>query len=154
MTLNSKFVPMKNSVKSLFVLLLMVSASVFANNPNPSIVSQSEYDSATKFEKRVINQIDAAIAALDVLNKNSFNQDFEAIVSISENSEDKFANGILLSKKESSQLNADMVRKGSCEVSSSSAYKCIKEITKGEASGDNLEVEVKRNENGGITISW
>lgn len=127
--------------------------SLFGKNIRNSIVTQEEYNSATVFEKRMINQIDASIAALDVLNKNSNNQDLEAIVSISKNINDKFSNAIIISKVETNQTLAPL--HGSCNVSGiSSAYSCLKTIKADKTLKDEFDIHVKRNADGSVTLTW
>jgi type I restriction-modification system DNA methylase subunit len=106
------------------------------------------------FGKRMINQIDASIAALDVLKDNEDNKDLVAIVSISKNKDDKFRNAIILSKVDKGE-QPDEVLHGSCKVCGiRSAYACLEKIQDDDSLGNEFDVHVKRLDDGCVAVSW
>jgi hypothetical protein len=158
---------MKNLVLSLAFMLigLFVSANTNSNissnvevtlierDGKYSIVTEDEYNNATEFEKRMINQIDAAIAALDVLNNNKDNSNLSAIVSISKNVNNNFSNAIIISKNEKSQ--EEILVSGSCTVCGvRSAYSCLKKLEADSSLGDDFDVHVTRLDNGCVKLTW
>lgn len=163
---------MKKLFKILTVLVVLFSSVVFAksiNNGDPknqvkvtmverngkkSVATEEEYNKASDFGKRMINQIDASIAALDVLKDNEDNKDLVAIVSISKNKNDKFRNAILISKIDEGD-QPDNVLHGSCKVCGiRSAYACLEKIENDDSLGNEFDVHVKRLGNGCIAVSW
>ncbi|MDY3316692.1 hypothetical protein PG637_01520 [Riemerella anatipestifer] len=161
---------MKNLLKLITVFAISISALTFAKESNnepkngievtlkerngkKSIVTEEEYNAASEFTKRMINQIDGAIAALEVLKDNPDNADLEAIVTISKNKNDKFRNAILISKPESSKPLE--VQHGSCTVCGvRSAYKCLSKINADSSLGDEFDVHVERLGDGCVRVSW
>jgi hypothetical protein len=122
-------------------------------NGKLSIVTEEEYNSASEFNKKMINQIDASIAALDVLKLNSDNLDLNAIVSISKDLNNKFSNAIIISKIEKNQ--EDVIVAGSCNVCGvRSAYSCLKMINADDSLGDTFDVTVTRLNNGCVKLTW
>jgi hypothetical protein len=88
-------------------------------------------------QRRFIDQIDGAVNALDLLKKNNPNQEYEAILTIDKDPNNKFHNSILIGivEKKSSGMQTDAepdpVPDGKCHVCGlSSAYNCIKEVEK------------------------
>lgn len=159
---------MTNLLKLFTLILMFFSVSFFANSANDgngieitlkerlgkkSIVSESEYSSASEFTKRMINQIDGAIAALEVLGENKDNSDLEALVSITKDKDNKFKNAIVIAKPE---LEMDSEKlSGSCTVCGvRSAYQCLRQIEADDSLGEEFSVKVKRLENGCVRISW
>lgn len=129
-----------------------IEVNLVDRNGEKSIVTEEEYNSANDFDRRMINQIDAAIAALEVLKENADNSDLSAIVSVSKNKNNAFSNAIIIAKEE---LSNDEEVKASCEVCVvRSAYSCLKKITNDESLGDEFDVHVKRKSNGCVEISW
>lgn len=68
-----------------------VKVTMVERNGKKSVATEEEYNKASDFGKRMINQIDASIAALDVLKDNEDNKDLVAIVSISKNKDTRSA---------------------------------------------------------------
>lgn len=100
-------------------------------------VTKDEYLRATALQRRFIDQIDGAVNALDLLKKNNPNQEYEAILTIDKDPNNKFHNSILIGivEKKSSGMQTDAepdpVPDGKCHVCGlSSAYNCIKEVEK------------------------
>jgi len=101
----------------------------------------------------MINQIDASIAALDVLKLNSYNLDLNAIVSISKDLKNKFSNAIIISKIEKNQ--EDLIVSGSCTVCGiRSAYNCLETIESDSSLGGTFTVTVTRLSNGCVRLDW
>ncbi|MBT0553063.1 hypothetical protein N4Q47_09555 [Riemerella anatipestifer] len=117
-------------------------------NGRESIVSEIEYHSSNDFMKRIINYIDATISALNLLDT-----DVEAILSISRDKNNYFSNSILISKIEELSSPKE-VYKGSCQVCGvSSAYSCVRKISKDKSLGDEFNVRVRRKGNC-VELSW
>ncbi|GEM_PF-5610595 len=129
-----------------------IEVSLVDRNGKKSIVTEKEYNSANDFDQRMINQIDAAIAALDVLKENKDNLDLTAIVSLSKNKDDAFSNAIIISKQE---VSKEVALGGSCEVEGDrSAFSCLKKMRSDESLGDEFDVHVKTKSNSSVEISW
>jgi hypothetical protein len=100
-------------------------------------VTKDEYLRATALQRRFIDQIDGAVNALDILKKNNPNQEYEAILTIDKDPNNKFHNSILIGivEKKASGIKTDAetepVPDGKCHVCGlSSAYSCIREVEK------------------------
>jgi hypothetical protein len=100
-------------------------------------VSKVDYLNATPLERRFIDQIDGAVNALDMLKKNNPQQDYEAILTIDKDPNNKFHNSILIGivEKKSSGIQTDIepdpLPDAKCHVCGlSSAANCIKEVEK------------------------
>ncbi len=100
-------------------------------------VTKEEYLNATPLERRFIDQIDGAVHTLDLLKKNNPQQEYEAILTIDKDPNNKFHNSILIGivEKKSSGMQTDAepdpVSDGKCHVCGlSSTYSCIKEVEK------------------------
>lgn len=100
-------------------------------------VTKEEYLNATPLERRFIDQIDGAVNTLDLMKKNNPQQEYEAIISIDKDPNNKFHNSILIGivEKKSSGIQTDSepdpAPDGKCHVCGlSSAYSCIKEVEK------------------------
>lgn len=163
---------MKKLLKSLSVFAILISTIVFAKTSNyeepknqvkitmvdrngkKSVATEEEYNTASDFGKRIINQIDASIAALDVLKDNKDNKDLIALVSISKNKNNKFSNAIIISKIDKGE-NPEGVLRGSCKVCGiRSAYACLEKIEDDVSLGDEFDVHIKRLDDGCISVSW
>jgi hypothetical protein len=130
-----------------------VEVTLIERDSKYSIVTEDEYNNATEFEKRMINQIDAAIAALDVLNKNKDNSNLSAIVSISKNVKNNFSNAIIISKIENNK--EEITFSGSCSVCGvRSAYSCLKKLEADDSLGNTFDVHVTRQSNGCVSLTW
>ena len=131
-----------------------VKVTMVERNGKKSVATEEEYNKASDFGKRMINQIDASIAALDVLKDNEDNKDLVAIVSISKNKDDKFRNAIILSKVDKGE-QPDEVLHGSCKVCGiRSAYACLEKIQDDDSLGNEFDVHVKRLDDGCVAVSW
>lgn len=163
---------MKKIFKVLSFFVILFSTVVFAksiNNEEPkgqvkitmverngkkSLATEEEYNQASDFEKRMINQIDASIAALDVLKDNEDNKDLVAIVSISKNKDDKFRNVIILSKVDKGE-QPDELLSGSCKMCGIiNASGCLKKIQDDNSLSNEFDVLVKRLDDGCVAVSW
>ena len=95
------------------------------------LVTSDEYLNATDLEKRFIDQIDAAVNAIDILKKNNSSLDYEAIISIDKDSKNKLTNSIMIGLVDNSSDANSRVAKpdGKCHVCGlSSAMSCVKEV--------------------------
>lgn len=111
------------------------------------IVTDDEYNRSTEQEKKLYDKINASVRALDALKS----EDMEAIISISNNDNDKFSNAIIIAKSESD--NSLTARAGNCRVCGvSSAYSCLKKIQK-DVSSREFDVHVKR-DGDCVVLSW
>jgi hypothetical protein len=98
-------------------------------------VTKEEYLNATALEKRFIDQIDGAVNALDLLKKNNPQQEYEAILTIDKDPNNKFHNSILIGivekKLTNIQIDAEPLPDVTCHLCGlSSAANCIKEVEK------------------------
>lgn len=100
-------------------------------------VTKEEYLNATPLERRFIDQIDGAVHTLDLLKKNNPQQEYEAILTIDKDPNNKFHNSILIGivekKLSGIQTNAepDPVPDVTCHLCGlSSTANCIKEVEK------------------------
>ncbi len=125
-------------------------------------VKPEEYKKASYFQKRLINQIDAAVNALDILSQDTHIQ-YEAMVSVSKNVNEKFSNSLLIAPIESSHetTNTKSARvseaDGKCHVCGmTSAWSCIKEVEEymNKKSLDEIDVHVKRTSDGCVDITY
>jgi hypothetical protein len=123
-----------------------------------SCVSSAEYKNATSVEKKIINQVDGALAAMELMKRDNSTIELNAIISVSLNSENSYSNSIIVSKDEIStqekvKQNATTSSR-SCKVCGlSSAYDCVKKISKDMASKDEFDVHVKR-DGDCVVLSW
>lgn len=99
-------------------------------------VSTEDYAKASPLEKRLISQLDAAVNALDILSAQNTKIEYEAIISVSKDIDNKFSNTVILApisgeKGESSLANARIAAGGSCHVCGlGDAMECIKKVEK------------------------
>ena len=100
-------------------------------------VTKVEYLNATALEKRFIDQIDGAVNALDLLKKNNPQQEYEAILTIDKDPNNKFHNSILIGIVEKKLTNIQIDAEPeplpdvTCHLCGlSSAANCIKEVEK------------------------
>jgi hypothetical protein len=107
------------------------------NNSVFKSVTKEEYLKATPLERRFIDQIDGAVNALDLLKKNNPQQEYEAILTIDKDPNNKFHNSILIGivEKKSSGIQTDSepdpLPDVTCHLCGlSSAANCIKEVEK------------------------
>lgn len=126
-------------------------------------VTKDEYLRATPLERRFIDQIDGAVNALDMLKKNNPQQDYEAILTIDKDPNNKFHNSILIGivEKKSNGIQTDSepdpAPDGKCNVCGiSSAYSCIKELEKlmNSKSQDSISATITRTADNCVDIVY
>jgi hypothetical protein len=107
------------------------------NAPVYKSVTKEEYLKATALEKRFIDQVDGAVNALDILKKNNPQQEYEAILTIDKDPNDKFHNSIIIGIAESKNKDIktdsedEPAPDGKCHICGlMSAYSCISEVEK------------------------
>jgi predicted phage tail protein len=127
-------------------------------------VTEKEYQEATPFTKRLIDKIDASANALNIIEKNSSVQ-YEATFIISNDENKIFNNSLVISPIESNKNNASSNKKsfaentpdGKCHICGvSSAYSCIKEVTKymDQKHTNEVDVHVKRGSDGCVDVTY
>ena len=110
-------------------------------------VSSDEYAKSTPRVKRMIDQIDAAVNALDVLSNNKDFNNYEAIVSVSSDPKNMFSNSIIISASEEKSAARAAAPDHKCLICGvRSAYDCIDEINDYmDANHKNeLDIHIKR----------
>ncbi len=117
--------------------LLDTKTSYLENAAVYKSVTKEEYLQASALEKRFIDEIDAAVNSLEIMKKNNPKQDYEAIVSIDRDPNNKFNNSIIIGIVDHSQdvlktqAEKDPAPDGKCHICGlSSAYSCIREVEK------------------------
>lgn len=127
-------------------------------------VTEKEYQEATPFTKRLIDKIDASANALNIIEKNSSVQ-YEATFIISIDEDKIFNNSLVISPIESNKSNASSNIKsfaentpdGKCHICGvTSAYACIKEVTKymDQKHTNEIDVHVKRVADGCVDVTY
>jgi cell division protein FtsX len=93
-------------------------------------VKPDEYAQSSPRVKRMIDQIDAAVNALNVMSKNKDFTNYEAVISVSKDPDNKFSNSIIISASEDqSNARVGAAPDHKCTICGvSSAYQCINEI--------------------------
>lgn len=126
-------------------------------------VTKEEYLNATPLERRFIDQIDGAVNALDLMKKNNPQQEYEAILTIDKDPNNKFHNSILIGivEKKLSRIETDAepepVPDVTCHLCGlSSAANCIKEVEKiMEAQNkDSISATITRTADNCVAISY
>lgn len=123
-----------------------------------SCVSSDEYKDASAIEKKIINQVDGALAAMKLMKRDDSSVELNAIISVSLDSHNNYSNSIIVSKDETSTIqkvkqNASASSR-SCKVCGlSSAYDCVKKISKDMASQTEFDVHVKK-AGDCVVLSW
>lgn len=113
-----------------------------------SCVSVEEYQQASPITQRLIDQIDAALAALESLNRNSNESIKAALVNVSIDNDGLLPNSIIIGKMGASD-KVDMT--DSCKIcEGKSAYECISKAIEGK---NNLDIMVSKKD-GCIEFNW
>ncbi len=123
-----------------------------------SCVSNDEYVNASSIQKKIINQVDGALAAMELMRRDSSLIELHAIISVSSNAENKFSNSIIVCKEENLE-DENLSQKApsssrSCKVCGvKSAYNCIDKISKDMESKKEFDVHVKK-DGDCVILSW
>lgn len=126
-------------------------------------VTKEEYLNATPLERRFIDQINGAVNALDLMKKNNPQQEYEAILTIDKDPNNKFHNSILIGivEKKLRRIETDAepepVPDVTCHLCGlSSAANCIKEVEKiMEAQNkDSISATITRTADNCVAISY
>ncbi|MFV0390766.1 MAG: hypothetical protein ACK5KP_02605 [Paludibacteraceae bacterium] len=124
-----------------------------------SCVSMDEYENASSIEKKIINQIDGALVAMELMKRDDSSIELDAIISISSDPENGFSNYMIITKSEPSvrdnlKQDAPAESSHSCEICNvKSAYSCVKQIIKDTESLTEFDVHVERI-GGCVKLSW
>lgn len=122
-------------------------------------VTAQEYANATALEKRIIDQLDASVNALNIMAKNKDFANYEAIFAVSKDPNAKFSNSIIIARREKvSNANArEAAPDGKCHICGlSSAYSCVREVEKYMESHhtNEIDVHVKRTSDGCVDVTY
>lgn len=126
-------------------------------------VSKEEYLNATPLERRFIDQIDGAVHALDLMKKNNPQQEYEAILTIDKDPNNKFHNSILIGIVEKKPTNIQIDAEPeplpdvTCHLCGlSSAANCIKEVEKimNAKNKDSISATITRTADNCVAISY
>jgi hypothetical protein len=110
-----------------------------------SCVTAEEYANATDLERKIINQIDASVAALEIMAKTYPITELVAMLFISKNDENRFYNSIVIGLNDAGITSKWAKGVGSCRVCGiSSGISCVKQIIHDMAQVDEFDVLVKR----------
>lgn len=94
-------------------------------------VTDKEYAEASQLEKRIIDQLDASVNALDIMAKNKDFANYEAVFSVSNQPSNGPMSGVVIApiEEQNSATTSVATAGGSCHVCGmSSAYSCIRAI--------------------------
>lgn len=124
-------------------------------------VTDAEYEKASQFTKRLIDQVDAAVNSLNIISKNKSVLPYEAIININKNSKNKLSNFVTiapLDESGDSESNARVAAlDGKCHICGlKSAYNCIDEGEEymDKNHKDEIDVHVKRTSDGCVDITY
>jgi len=126
-------------------------------------VTEAEYNNATAFTKRLIDQVDAAVNSLDIMSKSTNSVPYEAIINISKSQKNKFSNFVTISPADnSSDIISESIARvaapdGKCHVCGmGSAYSCIIEVEEymDKNHKDEIDIHVKRSSDGCVDITY
>ncbi len=122
------------------------------------LTSRTDYKTLDAKQKVVADLLNSAVAGLEALNANSEHIDYEAIIILSNNQNDKFSNFVTLAKRDNSSFaNARIAAgcSGSCDVSGfGSTVSCVKAIRDAVDSCGDLDLSVSKNKDGSYHVSW
>lgn len=129
-----------------------------------SSVTHEEYKKASPFEKRLINKIDAAVNSLNILSRDNTDRQYEAIITLSKDADNKFSNSMVIVPLDTSPdaiINAKNAGvddpDGKCLVCGlSSGWSCFREVEKymEEMQKDEIDVHVRRRSDGCFDITY
>lgn len=115
-----------------------------------SCVTAEEYQQASPIEKKLINQIDATIAALEVMKREDDSDEIVSLITVSLRDDNLLSNMTLIGKDKASTTEISEMD-NSCKVcKEESAYECIKQIAAAE---NELGVYVK-NKDACVEVYW
>ena len=124
-------------------------------------VTEKEYAGATLLQKRIIDQIDASVNALNIMAHNKEFANYEAIASVSSDASDKFSNSIIIAPVENvtsqSTSRARMASGGDCHICGvRSAYASVRAAEKymDDHHKDLLDVHIVRKADGCVDVHY
>lgn len=123
------------------------------------LTTTKEYIAATPLKKRIIDQVEAAVNALKIMERNQTLGKLQAVVSISSDADNNLSNSIVISKAARKNVALSTIYAkpdGKCHVCGISiAYACIKEVQEfmDDRQVHEVDVPVKRAAAGCVDIT-